>query len=324
MINYRVIILLFVYTHLCTLTYIQGNRFSNNNGSLIFIDSKPIYYDNFEDSLKFTDSDMANEYFRYCDESGSDYLSDNTSEREYGYNVSGCICCTTTLCLCHSVQYAINHTQNNTVIVMDNFVDIVSMGTALLYTQTTSTFENFTNLSLIGYNNATIDCNFLRSLHFKNCNNITIENITWINCGSDINRRPIIAAVPDNHNHIDHNVFYSYNYGIKLETCSSVNLKNCTFIGSKVGIFSASGDVHIDRVSFLSNAYNIAGDLTSMFTIISQADMVSNVTVTITNSLFSSMDNKGLLLFYIFADNLNPGAMFNTFIKDTNFRNFSI
>ena len=83
------------------------------------------------------------------------------------------------------------------------------MGPPLPYThvQITTTFENLTNLSLIEYNNTTVDCNFFGSLHFKNCNNVIIENITWINCGSDINLRSKIADVPDYCNHVNHNFF---------------------------------------------------------------------------------------------------------------------
>ena len=206
---------------------------------------------------------------------------------------------------------------------MDSSVDLVSMDPPLLYTQNTSTFENFTNLSLIGYNNATVDCNFSRSLHFNYCNNVTMENITWINCGSDVRHRPITAEVPDYYNHVNHNFFHSYNHGIKLKTCSNIYLKNCTFVASKIGIFSTSGNVHIDRVHFLSSAYNIDGDLTSMFTIINQHYTISNVTVTITNSVFSTMSNKGLLLLYIFADNPYADAIFNIYIKDTNFTHLS-
>ena len=206
---------------------------------------------------------------------------------------------------------------------MDSSVDI-SMGLYLPNTYTTTTFENFSNLSLIGYNNATIDCNFLRSLHFKYCSNITIENITWINCGSDINHRPLFLNVPDHWNHVHHNLFNFYNYGIKLDTCSNVYLKNCTFIASKVGILAASGVVHIDQVNFLSSAYNIVGDLTSMFAIVNEADMISNnVTVKITNSLFSTMGNIGLLIFYIFVDNSYATVQFNIIFEDTNFTHLS-
>ena len=316
-----------VWMHLNTLKCIQGNRFNTSNGSLIFIDGGLFHYHSgTKDTLliEVRDSDVANEYFKYCDENGSAYSSDNESESRSGYSSSGCICCTTTLCLCDSVQDAIHHTQNNTVIVMDSSVRLlVPTGSPLPYTQIVTTFENFTNLSLIGYNNATIDCNLFTSLHFKYCNNVTIENITWINCGSDINQRPIVSDVPDYYNHVGHNFFYSYNYGVKLDTCSNIYLKNCTFIASKVGIFAVSGVAHIDQVNFLSSAYRIDGDLTSMFTILTEADMINDVTVKITNSIFSTMGTKGLLLFYIYANNPYADTVFNILIADTNFTHLS-
>ena len=320
--------LMIVWTCLSVLacTYAQGNRYNASSGSLIFIDSESHLYDNVEDDRN---SDMENEYFKYCDEyyeTGSGSLVDDESDSGSSYSliITRCICCTATLCLCDSIQDALYHTQNNTVIVMDSSVDLVSRDLPFPYIQITTTFESFTNLSLIGYNNATVDCNFLRSLHFKNCNNVTIENITWINCGSNINHRPLILNVPDHWNHVHHNLFTFYNYGLKLDICSNVCLKNCTFVASKVGIFAISGVVHIDQVNFLSSAYNVVGDLTSMLTIINEADMISNdYTVKITNSLFSTMDNIGLLLFYIFADNSYATVQCSIIIEDTNFTHLS-
>ena len=164
-----IIKVLIVWMHLNTLKCIQGNRFNTRNGSLIFIDGGSFHYHiGAEDSLLIVvrDSDVSNEYFKYCDEIRSAYSSDNESERGSGYASSGCICCTTTLCLCDSVQDAVHHTQNNTVIVMDSSVRLlVPMGPPLPYTQIVTTFENFTNLSLIGYNNATIDCDLFTYLH---------------------------------------------------------------------------------------------------------------------------------------------------------------
>ena len=315
-----------MWTHLYTLTSVQGHRINANNESLIFIDSK-YFHHAYDDDEDIRGSDVADEYFQYCDEhydSGSGYLSQNDSASGSGYSLSGCICCTTTLCLCDSVHNAVNHTNNNTVIVMANSFDLISIGPVLPYAYTTTMFENFTNLSLIGYNSATINCNYLRSqtLHFRYCNNVTIENIIWINCGRY--HRPIILDAPPNY-YINHNFFNNqYNYGIKLDTCSNVLLKNCTFIASKVGIFGTSGVVHIDQVSFLSSAYNIAGDLTSMFAIINQNNAISNdVIVKVTNSLFSTLGIEGLLLFYIFADNPQPNITFNIFFEDTNITHLS-
>ena len=325
--HHTLIKLVVVWTCLCTLTYVQGNRYNTNNGSLIFIDSE--YFHDDEDNLNIRGSDIANKYFKHCDEyygSGSGYSSEDKPDSGSGYSSSGCVCCTTTLCLCDSIQDALHHAHNDTVILMAGSVDLMaSMGPPLLYPLTTTTFENFTNLSLIGYNNATIDCDFLRSLHFKTCHNVTIQNITWINCGSNINGRPIILDGPPNINIVNHNFFnYFYKYGLNLDTCSNVYLKNCTFIGSKIRIFAISGTLHINQVNFLSSAYNIDGDLTSMFTIINPADMISNdVTVNISNSLFSTMGKEGLLLFYIFADNPYADTMFNIFIEDTNVTHLS-
>ena len=137
--------LVLVWTHLYALTSVHGQRINANNESLIFIDSKYFHHDGDED---IRGSDVADEYFQYCDEhydSGSGYLSQNDSESRSGYPLSGCICCTTTLCLCDSVHNAVHHTNNNTVIVMANSVDLVSIGPVLPYAYTTTMFESLTN-----------------------------------------------------------------------------------------------------------------------------------------------------------------------------------
>ena len=311
-----------VWAHLHAFTSVQGNRYNTNNESVIFIDSKSFHHDD-EDNLNFRGNDVVDEYFKYCDEycgSGSGCSSENKPGSGSSYSSSGCVCCTPILCLCDSIQGALQHTHNNTVIVMAGSVDLTASIPPLLNAQTTITFQNFTNLSLIGHNDASVDCYLLRSIHFKYCNNITIENITWINCGSDIDSRPTII-LDTAFNPVS---YHTYNYGLKLDTCSNVYLKNYTFIASKVGIFAILDTLHIDQVNFLSNAYNIDGDLTSMFTIINPADMISNdVTVNISNSLFSTMGKEGLLLFYIFADNPYANTMFNIFIEDTNVTHLS-
>ena len=51
--------------------------------------------------------------------------------------------------------------------------------------------------------------------------------------------------------------------------------------------------------------------------------MMNNVTVNITSSLFSTMSHKGLLLFYIFADNPYDDVVSSIVIKGTNFTHLS-
>ena len=114
--HHTLIKLVAVWTHLCILTYVQGNRYNTNNGSLIFIGSSSFHHDD-EDNLNFGGSDIADEYFKYCDEyygsgSGSGYSSENEpgSASGSGYSSSGCVCCTPTLCLCDSIKaHSITH-----------------------------------------------------------------------------------------------------------------------------------------------------------------------------------------------------------------------
>ena len=326
---YHKLMILWVFT-LATLTYVQGNRFDISKRSVIFVDSESSYYDD-DNNLKFKESDTVNDYFKYCDDyynsSKSGYSSDNTSGSGFTYFFSKCICCAETLCLCDSIQSASHYTQNNTVIALANSVNIFSERSFLFNLPFLVTvFQHITNLSLIGYNNATIDCNFFRSVHFNYCNNIVIQNITWIKCGYNRDDKFIIQSLDrlgDNYFYaysFNDSFFHLYHHGIRLDSCTNVYLKNCTFVASMVEISAVSGVVHIDETNFLAVAYLIEDDYYDYYTattlIINQIKG-SYVTVRITNSLFSTMDNKGLLLFYILVD--NPNAFIDGFIEHTNF-----
>ena len=105
-----------VLIFLPTLTYIYGNKFNISDGSLIFVNSESLFY--YHDNLKFKDDDIVNDYLKYCD----DYQYHSTGS---GYSISDCICCTATMCLCDSLQSAIHHTKNNTVIAISNSVPMI-------------------------------------------------------------------------------------------------------------------------------------------------------------------------------------------------------
>jgi len=194
------------------------------------------------------------------------------------------------------------------------------------------TFEHFTNLSLIGYSNVTIDCNFFGSVNFKYCSNVTIENIRWIRCGSNTDSKGILADSHDHHYifNFDNNFFFVYKFGIKVDSCTNVYLKNCTFVASMVGLFAVSDAININQVHFFSVAYPIIADgylcpgcYTATGLVISHNKMIksNSVYVNVTNSLFSTLDNKGLLLFYILSN--NSYITMNIFVKNTNFTNAS-
>ena len=310
---------------LATLTYVQGNRFNIAKETLIFVDSESLYCDD-SNNLKLKESDTVNDYFKYCDDyynsSGSGYMY-NMSDNAYTYFFGNCICCTVTLCLCDSMEGAQHHTQNNTVIALTNSVNLVSVKPFLFIAFSVTVFEHITNLSLTGYNNATIDCNFISSVHFNHCNNVIIQNITWINCGNNRDDRGTIADSHNYHytNNFKDHFFNIYHDGIKLDSCTNVFLKNCTFIASMVGISSVSGLVHIDQVNFLSVAHLIKDDYYTATTLIINQINASVVSVKITNSLFSTIDNKGILLFYVLVD--NPEAFIDVIIDHTNFTHLS-
>ena len=313
---------------LTILTCIQGKKFDISKGTVIFVESESPYYDG-NNNLKFKESDTVNDYFKYCDDyynsSGSGYSSDSAfSGSGFVDFYSKCICCAETLCLCDSIQSASHHAQSNTIIALANSVNLVSVKPSLFNLPSAVTvFQHITNLSIIGYNNATIDCNFFRSIHFYHCNNVIIQNIR---CGNNTDDKYTVFIADKLYDdyfyyyNFNDDFFNIYHHGIMIYSCTNVYLKICTFVASMVEIFAVSSFVHIDQSYFLAVTYLIEDNYYTATTLIIN-QIASIVTVEITNSLFLTIDNKGLLLFYILVD--DPNGLINVFIDHTSFSHLS-
>ena len=98
------------------------------------------------------------------------------------------------------------------------------------------------NITIIGYNNPTVQCDYSGVLHFVSCHNVTIEGITWNGCGAKTN----IAGI----------AIYVYN-------SSHLNIENCSFLnslGRSIQISHISGKVNINNCKFThNNNYNNHG-----------------------------------------------------------------
>ena len=49
------------------------------------------------------------------------------------------------------------------------------------------------DITIIGYENPTINCNNAGGIYFENCTNCTIVGITWENCGNRNDSKPVIV-----------------------------------------------------------------------------------------------------------------------------------
>ena len=239
-----------------------------------------------------------------------------------------CICSNVRMCFCTELKDALYHVENNTVVAIN--------GTVIGFTANVA-ISNHANISIIGYHKvAVVNCLGEGMINFNNCNNITIENITWISCGNNKAYRGsegVTGYSQYSQNFKDY-FFGLFSFGLRLAFCTNTTIKSCTFKASMIGFHNVSGTVNIDHVHFLSTTtYNMNMYL-SLATglIIKQQNNVQAaeniVVVNIINSLFSQVeginsynDKSGLLLFYILVDDSHSSM--RVLVKQTNFSSAS-
>ena len=318
-------ILIVVWIILLILVNIQANIIFHNNEKLIIINW--LYYPNTPDNssggmTKDHGSGTVNEGIGTI----TDFDVNNTYEH---YNNDGCTCNAEKQCVCTNFKDAFNLVENNTVIAING-----TLGDKIIF-DVGITINNITNISIIGYYKVVkVDCLAKGFIEFKHCNNIIIENITWIQCGNNEDYRGIEGVVGQtNYVHNFHDDFFQiYSNGLNFVFCTNIAIKSCTFEASMVGINGPSGVVYIDQVHFLSTSahdppgvslyLNLATGL-----IINQANVNADnsILVKITNSLFSQAEClnacKYLLLFYILVD--DPHSTLQVFVNQTNFSSAS-
>ena len=92
------------------------------------------------------------------------------------------------------------------------------------------------NISIIGHDNPTINCNKTGGIYFDNCHNCTIMGIKWEKCSDKNNNMP----------------------AIKLYNSSNIIIQNCSFQHSEMQVIvlsEVSGTVSIDGCNFVWNNY---------------------------------------------------------------------
>ena len=312
MITYTNVQLLIVWTCLPILIHVQGNVVLNNSDKKLIIVNPVVSYDI---DVNITIADQENGIpLGGCDLDDECFLD-------------SCICSNETKCVCSRFEDAFNHVENNTVIAINGTIEEFTTDIVL---------SNIANISIIGYHETVVvNCSARGSLEFKNCNNIIIENITWISCGHNEDYRLIVAFIGRDAsygiNFHDHFLRY-YFYGLKFTFCTNITLKSCIFEASMISIYEASGVICIDQVHFLStSAYDVLGPVSPIHQatglIINQTGMLAekSVVVKINNSLFSQAECsnpcRNLLLLYVFVS--DPLTAIQVLISQTNFSSIS-
>ena len=294
-------IVVFVHLLAVLITCSHGYLVNDGNKKIIFVDSS--YYDIMV-GMNFSSS---------------------SEDHDFGSGeTKGCICSRSRRCWCKQFDDAtMSHIENDTIIAINNTISLNS----------TIVFDNFANISIIGYGRLIeISCfNTGESIVFINCNNITIHNIFLNHCGyalSTVSILPGSARIFDN----DFRQFFSP--GVSFTSCTDITINTCKCNDTLVEIDAVSGYVQLDQVHFFStNAYSVFTN-TPLPTglIIRQTNKMNvndvTVAVKITNSSFSqayatwySRYVELRILFYILVD--NPHSAMQVLVNQTDFSSSS-
>ena len=128
-------------------------------------------------------------------------------------------CCTFTNvnCSCPSLYSALANLTSNVLINITTDVKLFSI----------VTLSDLANITIIGHNNPTINCDNSGGVHFMNCSHCVIDGITWEGCGTG--------------NNVGNN-----DPVLKFFNSSNILIKNCSFqhsIGQAVVLSGVSGNV---------------------------------------------------------------------------------
>ena len=237
-------------------------------------------------------------------------------------NIQKCICnASIRECTCATFKDALAHVENNTIIAINSETSFLSSNVKL---------SNLINLSIIGYHMVVeIICRNNTSIEFESCNNIMIENITWNECGYNVD---IWSRIDNPYNsyvqNFDDDFSNYYFFGLSFAFCENITLKFCTFKNSMIGFDTVWGTVYMGHLHFISNDTNdylsYRSSLATGFVINQTNDTAvrNNVLVQITNSLFTQTENnEAILLMYIFVN--DPSSNIKVLVIQTNFSSVS-
>ena len=173
--------------------------------------------------------------------------------------------CQSENCKCNNLGQLLHGVRNNTVV---NIADkaILSSYVQLLYLR---------NISIIGQNNLTVFCMNTHAIVIEDCNNITIQGITWIGCGvvnnsfNSFNSYTRAAITISNYYYYDQSsviiqkTSFQYSIGPLIEVfitsnliidqCNFMNNNNYTGHGAAIAVHYLSGTFKISNCNFSYN-----------------------------------------------------------------------
>ena len=138
------------------------------------------------------------------------------------------------------------------------------------------------DIAIIGYDNPTINCDNSGGIYIENCTNCTIVGVTWENCGTKDDSKPVI----------------------ELRNSSDIIIQNCTFQNSvtQVLVFSeVSGNITINNCNFAFNNKSVGHGIALYY--VSRMIHDSNIQFIISNCNFIKNGISGKSVVYISSSN---------------------
>ena len=171
-------------------------------------------------------------------------------------------CCIYGYCQCSSFSYALSSIKNNSVIRITSPTVSLDIHVYL---------HGLRNITISSNDSATVMCSNVGNVVFYACSDVTIEGITWDQCG-DIN-----------------------DPGVAIDAASNISIKDCTFKNSKaciaVCINSSGGSVYVANSKFMYNSISNASLCNPFYsTLLIQIFRSSDIVVY--NSLFHYNGNS--------------------------------
>ena len=169
------------------------------------------------------------------------------------------------------------------------------------------TLVGLKNITVTGYNNATVDCNNFGGLHFLSCINIKIQNIIWKRCGLK-NGTDLAGPV------------------IKLNKSSTTVIQHCSFhssVGPVVMLKKISGNITIDNCEFLNSTKYKGHGAVIYYSLKSIISSTLNPKLSINNCNFKGNEGASSIIYLNSPKGNATGYHFisienSTFIDNTN------
>ena len=193
----------------------------------------------------------------------SDYEEFITS----GEDDNSLTCCVYGNYSCSSLDHALDNLTSNVLINITTDVTLSSLVTV----------SHLENVSIIGHNNPTVNCNSAGGINITFCNNCIIQGITWDRCGTE-------------------NISNDTEPGLKLSYSSNVTIQSCFFqqsVGQAVVLSEMLGDVSINNCMFMNNSHYRGHGAAVHYS--SSTNNTINYSLTIKNCNFSYNNIKSLV-----------------------------